>query len=76
MSLGLEILNITFFKAIAVGGYAWLRYLKVCTIDSLMVLLSLTPLSVLCQERRQLCRLQSVFSSVHCLCLYTLSIAE
>ncbi|KAF7631605.1 hypothetical protein AFLA_012460 [Aspergillus flavus NRRL3357] len=28
MSLGLEILNITFFKAIAVGGYAWLRYLK------------------------------------------------
>ncbi|RAQ40837.1 hypothetical protein AFGD_007136 [Aspergillus flavus] len=28
MSLGLEILNISFLKAIAVGGYAWLRYLK------------------------------------------------
>ncbi|KAB8219557.1 hypothetical protein BDV33DRAFT_204269 [Aspergillus novoparasiticus] len=28
MSLGLEIPNITFLIAIAVGGYAWLRYLK------------------------------------------------
>ncbi|KAB8212159.1 hypothetical protein BDV34DRAFT_184708 [Aspergillus parasiticus] len=28
MSLGLEIPNITFIIAIAVGGYAWLRYLK------------------------------------------------